>query len=96
MDKYCRLCLKEDQAKCFFPFSNILNDYSSVFECYTILTSIIFEDPEDRDNSKICKECWMKLYSYSEFRGLAITSNDFINGLKAQGKLHKLPNFFLT
>lgn len=85
MNKYCRLCLKEDFSKCFFDFSNILNDSLSVYECYQLLTSINLEHQDEKDNSKICKDCWLKLYSYYDFRALVLTSNDFISGLRSKG-----------
>lgn len=90
MNHYCRLCLKKDLHNLFFTFSNSLTDSFSVYECYNLLTSINLEHHDDKDNSKICRECWFKLLSLFQFRELALKNHNCVISMKALGNVIKL------
>ena len=83
MEQYCVLCLKQDIGIPFSDFSLPINESSSVFECYQLLTSINFNN---EFNAKICDNCLQNLTIFYKFRCQAIKNYDTIVSWKIDGK----------
>ena len=77
MEHNCRMCLEKDVNSDFTSFSFKLSDIDdlSVYECYTLFTSIILDNFEEQNNSRICVDCLKKLLLYYNDRNKAIENN---------------------
>ena len=71
------MCLEKDVNSDFTSFSFKLSDIDdlSVYECYTLFTSIILDNFEEQNNSRICVDCLKKLLLYYNDRNKAIENN---------------------
>lgn len=76
MGEVCRTCLKVDEGSSndFIPFSYQIKDNLPVREVYQLLINKM--EDQNRDESKICRDCLLQLETFYEYRCQTIRNND--------------------
>lgn len=82
MNQNCRICLKEDVDCNFYGFSYQIKDNLPVWEIYQLLINQI--ENQNRDESKICRDCLHQLIGYFNYRAMALKNNEIILQWEAQ------------